>query len=110
MAIDLTALTLGELRYAVALADHRHFGRAAKACAVSQPTLSAQIKKLERTLGTRVFERTSHRVELTPIGEPKRDPQKVLVGDGWVVVRHADLKYALEMTEAFANELRLIAG
>ena len=69
MAIDLTALTLSELRYAVALADHRHFGRAAQACAVSQPTLSAQVKKLERTLGTRVFERTSHKVELTPIGE-----------------------------------------
>jgi LysR family transcriptional regulator, hydrogen peroxide-inducible genes activator len=69
MAIDLTALTLTELRYAVALAEHRHFGRAARACSVSQPTLSAQIQKLERTLGVKVFERTSHRVEPTPIGE-----------------------------------------
>lgn len=69
MAIDLTAVTLNELRYAVALAEHRHFGRAAKACSVSQPTLSAQIQKLERTLDAKIFERTSHRVELTPLGE-----------------------------------------
>jgi hypothetical protein len=49
-------------------------------------------------------------VELTPIGQQKRDPNQVLVGDGWVVVRHPDLQFTLEMTEAFANELRLIAG
>ena len=49
-------------------------------------------------------------VELTPIGEQKRDPNQVLVGDGWVVVRHPDLQFTLEMTEAFANELRLVAG
>ena len=69
MAIDLSAVTLTELRYAVALADRRHFGKAAEACFVTQPTLSAQIAKLERTLGVRLFERSSKKVEPTPEGE-----------------------------------------
>lgn len=68
MAIDITAVTLTELRYIVATADHRHFGRAARACSVTQPTLSAQIQKLERTLGVRLFERTSKAVHVTPLG------------------------------------------
>jgi len=50
-------MTLTELRYIVALADHRHFGRAAEACHVSQPTLSTQIRKLEEQLGLTLFER-----------------------------------------------------
>jgi LysR family hydrogen peroxide-inducible transcriptional activator len=69
MPIDLSAVTLTELRYAVALADRRHFGKAAEACFVTQPTLSAQIAKLERTLGVRLFERSSKKVETTPEGE-----------------------------------------
>jgi LysR family hydrogen peroxide-inducible transcriptional activator len=69
MAIDLSAVTLTELRYAVAVADHRHFGRAAAACFVTQPTLSAQVAKLERTLGVKLFERSSRSVEATPEGE-----------------------------------------
>lgn len=50
-------MNLRDLRYLVAVAQHRHFGRAAQACHVTQPTLSAQIKKLEQTLGVRLFER-----------------------------------------------------
>lgn len=69
MAIDLTAVTLAELRYAVALFEHRHFGRAARACNVTQPTLSAQIQKLERTLGIPLFERSSKSVQPTAAGE-----------------------------------------
>src|SRR5512144_1758261 len=69
MAIDLSAVTLTELRYAVAVADHRHFGRAAAACFVTQPTLSAQVQKLERSLGVRLFERSSQAVHATPEGE-----------------------------------------
>jgi LysR family hydrogen peroxide-inducible transcriptional activator len=69
MPIDLSAVTLTELRYAVALADRRHFGKAAEACFVTQPTLSAQIAKLERTLGVKLFERSSKKVETTPEGE-----------------------------------------
>ncbi len=60
--------TLKQLRYAVALADANHFGRAADRCGVSQPTLSAQIQALEQTLGARLVERTRHRVVLTPVG------------------------------------------
>lgn len=69
MAIDISAVTLTELRYAVAVADHRHFGRAAAACFVTQPTLSAQVGKLERSLGVRLFERSSQSVHLTGEGE-----------------------------------------
>jgi LysR family hydrogen peroxide-inducible transcriptional activator len=66
--IDVTAVTLAELRYVVALAEQRHFGRAAAACHVTQPTLSAQVKKLETTLGVRLFERTSKSVHPTTVG------------------------------------------
>lgn len=62
-------LTLKQLRYFEALARHGHFGRAAEACAISQPALSVQIKELERTLGTALFERGPREVRLTPFGE-----------------------------------------
>jgi len=58
-----------DLRYLVAVADHRHFGRAAAACYVSQPTLSTQLKKLEQYLGVQLVERTNKQVMLTPIGK-----------------------------------------
>jgi LysR family hydrogen peroxide-inducible transcriptional activator len=61
-------MNLQDLRYLVAVADHRHFGRAAEACDVSQPTLSSQIRKLEEELGVRLLERTNKRVHLTPVG------------------------------------------
>jgi LysR family transcriptional regulator, hydrogen peroxide-inducible genes activator len=62
-------MTLTELKYIVAVARERHFGRAADACFVSQPTLSVAIKKLEDELGTMLFERRSNEVTLTPVGE-----------------------------------------
>jgi LysR family hydrogen peroxide-inducible transcriptional activator len=61
-------LNLRELKYFAAVAEHRHFGRAAAACHVSQPTLSGQLRKLEDHLGVVLFERTNKRVALTPIG------------------------------------------
>jgi LysR family hydrogen peroxide-inducible transcriptional activator len=61
-------MTLQDLRYVVALADHGHFGRAAAACDIGQSTLSTQIKKLERELGVTLFERTTQSVSMTPIG------------------------------------------
>ena len=67
--MTLAALSLRDLEYLVSVAEHRHFGRAAEACAVSQPTLSAQIQKLEALLGCAVFERTSRRVLVTAKGE-----------------------------------------
>jgi LysR family hydrogen peroxide-inducible transcriptional activator len=68
MSIDITAVTLTELRYLVAVADQRHFGRAAAACSVTQPTLSAQLQKLETTLGVKLFERSSKSVTPTERG------------------------------------------
>ncbi|MFJ6325988.1 MULTISPECIES: LysR substrate-binding domain-containing protein [unclassified Rhizobium] len=62
-------MTLRELEYLVALAKYRHFGRAAEACLVSQPTLSAQIRKLEAELGTPLVERDSRSVMLTDFGK-----------------------------------------
>lgn len=62
-------MTLTELRYVVALARERHFGRAAAACFVSQPTLSVAVKKLEEELGILIFERYQHEVAITPVGE-----------------------------------------
>jgi LysR family hydrogen peroxide-inducible transcriptional activator len=61
-------MTLTELRYLVNLADTRHFGQAATRCHVSQPTLSAGLKKLEQHLGLRLFDRTNKSVALTPDG------------------------------------------
>ena len=61
-------MTLQDLRYVVALADHGHFHRAAAACAIGQSTLSTQIKKLEKQLGVTLFERTTKSVSVTAIG------------------------------------------
>jgi LysR family hydrogen peroxide-inducible transcriptional activator len=61
-------MTLQELKYLVALADHGHFGRAAEACHITQSTLSTQIKKLEDFLGVTLFDRSLKRVTPTPIG------------------------------------------
>jgi LysR family hydrogen peroxide-inducible transcriptional activator len=61
-------MNLRDLRYLVALADTRHFGRAAQRCHVSQPTLSAQLKKLENYLGVQLIERHPRRVSLTETG------------------------------------------
>ncbi len=62
-------MTLTELRYIIAVAREKHFGRAAEACFVSQPTLSVSIKKLESELGVIIFERGGSEIALTPIGE-----------------------------------------
>jgi LysR family transcriptional regulator, hydrogen peroxide-inducible genes activator len=62
-------VTLNELRYAVAVARERHFGRAAEACHISQPSLSVAVRKLEEELGVTLFERGHGEVTLTPAGE-----------------------------------------
>ena len=62
-------MTLSELRYLVAVAQARHFGRAADRCFVSQPTLSVAIRKLEDELGVQLIERGGNEVTLTSIGE-----------------------------------------
>src|ERR1700689_2358121 len=62
-------VTLRQLRYFDALARHSHFGRAAAACAISQPALSMQIKELEEALGVVLIERGARQVRLTKFGE-----------------------------------------
>ncbi len=62
-------MTLTELRYIVAVARERHFGRAAEGCFVSQPTLSVAIRKLEEELDVKLFERGSSEVSITPVGQ-----------------------------------------
>ena len=72
-------MTLTELKYIVAVARDRHFGRAAEACFVSQPTLSVAIKKLEEELDVKIFERGSSEVSVTPLGEQiVRQAQQVI--------------------------------
>ena len=61
--------TVQQLRYAVAVADERHFGRAARACFISQPALSNQIRELETKLGAQLFERTNRGVLVTAAGD-----------------------------------------
>lgn len=62
-------MTLTEFRYIVAVAREQHFGRAAEACYVSQPTLSVGVKKLEEQLGVMIFERSKSDVKVTPQGQ-----------------------------------------
>src|SRR3954465_5027500 len=61
-------ITLKQLKYLSAVAAHRHFGRAAEACAVTQPALSMQIRELEKVLGVELVERRPGEVALTDIG------------------------------------------
>jgi LysR family transcriptional regulator, hydrogen peroxide-inducible genes activator len=72
-------MTLTELKYIVAVARERHFGRAADACFVSQPTLSVAVKKLEEELDVKLFERGASEVSVTPLGEQiVRQAQQVI--------------------------------
>ncbi len=95
-------MTLQELRYLVALSEHGHFGRAATACHVSQPSLSAALKKLEEELGVQFFERRQRRVLPTAMGER-------LIVQARQVLREADFleEMARETTEPLAGILRL---
>ena len=72
-------MTLTELKYIVAVAREKHFGKAAQVCHVSQPTLSLAIKKLEEELEVKLFERSAGEVAVTPLGdEIVRQAQHVL--------------------------------
>ncbi len=72
-------MNLRDLQYLVAIAEHRHFGKAAQICFVSQPTLSAQIKKLEDELGVQLLERNNKQVLITPLGEALIAQAKVVL-------------------------------
>ena len=85
-------MNLRDLRYLVALADERHFGKAAERCFVSQPTLSAQIRKLEDYLGVVLVERQPKRVSLTETGEK-------IVARARVVLQEADAIVEIARTD-----------
>lgn len=74
-------MNLRDLGYLVAVAEHRHFGRAAEACFVSQPTLSTQIKKLEQELGVELIERSPRQVMLTPAGAQVVERARIILGE-----------------------------
>jgi LysR family transcriptional regulator, hydrogen peroxide-inducible genes activator len=94
--------SLQQLRFLCALAEHRHFGRAAEACAVTQSTLSAGLKELEERLGVPLVERSHRRALLTPVGEE-------IVARGRRLLREAqDLtEVAKSGREPLAGPLRL---
>ena len=79
LAYTVKPMTLTELKYIVAVAREKHFGRAAEACYVSQPTLSVAVKKLEEELDVKLFERSASEVSVTSLGEEiVRQAQSVL--------------------------------
>jgi LysR family hydrogen peroxide-inducible transcriptional activator len=82
-------MNLRDLRYLVALADERHFGKAAERCYVSQPTLSAQIRKLEEYLGVPLVERQPKRVALTDTGEKIVQRARLLLQEADAIVELA---------------------
>ena len=72
-------MTLQQLRYILAIDDHRHFGKAAEACGLTQSTLSLMVKKLEEELDVRIFDREAHPVAPTAIGRQIIDRAKVVL-------------------------------
>jgi len=98
----MNQMTLRQLRYFEALARHSHFGRAAAACAISQPALSMQIKELEEALGAVLIERGARHVRLTRFGEEAA----LRVRD---ILRAVDelVDFARSSRERFAGRLRL---
>ena len=95
-------MNLRDLRYVLAVAEHAHFGRAAKACGISQPTLSVQVRKLEEALGVALFERSSKGVTQTAacarlIGHAR----------GAVAEAEAMLAVARTLRDPFAGRFRL---
>lgn len=78
-------MTLTELRYIVAVAREKHFGKAAAACFVSQPTLSVGIKKLEEELGVQIFERATSDISVTPLGREIVQQAKVVLEQAMAV-------------------------
>jgi LysR family transcriptional regulator, hydrogen peroxide-inducible genes activator len=82
--------TLRQLRHLAALADHRHFGRAAAACGVTQSTLSASLKELEDVLQAPLVDRTKRSVVLTPLGEEVVGRARGILHDTEELVRVAE--------------------
>jgi LysR family hydrogen peroxide-inducible transcriptional activator len=98
----MSDLKLKDLRYLVAVADTRHFGRAAAKCFVSQPTLSAQLRKLEEYLGVQLIERRPRKITLTAVGEDIAQRARTMLEGGDAIV-----SMALTRRDPLAGQLRL---
>lgn len=94
--------TIRQFEYVVAVADYLHFGRAADACAVSQPGLSAQILQLEQTLDVQIFERSRRKVIVTPVG-------RQIVERARRILQETDelMRAAADAKEPLVGEVRL---
>jgi len=95
-------MNLRDFEYVVAVAELRHFGKAADACNVSQPTLSGQIRKLEEHLGIEIFERTKRSVRVTPVGERIVERARTLLAAADSIE-----EIATAMTDPLSGALRL---
>jgi len=95
-------MNLKDLKYLVALADTGHFGRAAERTFVSQPTLSAQLKKLEEYLGVKLVERQPNNVQLTEVGKQVVVRARRMLGEGDEIIA-----LARNNTDPFAGKLRM---
>ncbi len=95
-------MTLTQLGYIVAVAQHRHFGAAAESCFVTQPTLSMQIQKLEEELGIEIFDRTHQPIKTTPLGAQ-------LVEQAQIVLAEAEKMKALsaDETDTIASTIQI---
>lgn len=93
-------MTLTELRYIVAVAQEKHFGRAAQRCHVSQPTLSIAIKKLEEELAISLFDRSSSEVITTDVGERIIDQARKVLEET-EIIRHLANQQQNELNGAF---------
>ena len=102
MLLSVYVMNLRDLKYLTAVAKYNHFGKAAKACFVSQPALSMQIKRLEFNLGIKIFERTNKSVRLTEEG-------KLLVEHAKIILENAEQisLIAKSRTNPFSGELKL---
>lgn len=95
-------MTLTQLGYIVAVAQHRHFGAAAESCFVTQPTLSMQVQKLEEELGIEIFDRSHQPVKTTPLGAE-------LIAQAQIVLAEAEKMMALsaDETDAVAGNIQI---
>src|SRR6202161_400427 len=96
------AINLKDLRYLVALADTGHFGKAPERSFVTQPTLSAQLKKLEEYLGVKLVERQPKNVQLTEVGRQVVVRARRMLGEGEEIIA-----LARNNTDPFSGKLRL---
>ena len=95
-------MNLRDLEYLVALDEHKHFGRAARATFATQPTLSLQLMKLEKELGVKLVERTNRKVFMTPMGKKIAARARTVIGGAKEIAA-----MALESQDPMAGELHL---